>query len=246
MANVELIDYTGRGCPNERWHAAHMLVFTKGARLGLTPKRFIDVVEMSREELQAELNAMAETIPSSWEFADTTFLITGLTRAAAQQMTRTRTGSYAMQSQRVTNAGEAEVANPFPQGETRSAFEVGVKRAKLCYLDLMSRGAEPGDARGILPINTTCNLVAKYNLRSLVELVRARESLRTQGEYADVVSQMKAAVLAAWPWAHTFFRPPNVAAIEIIERVAREAGWETGSGPGWQLAKAADLLRKGK
>jgi hypothetical protein len=95
----------------------------------------------------------------------------------------------------------------------------------------------------LLPMNTQSNLVAKYNLRAFVDLVTARKSLRTQGEYAGIVRDMEFAVLAVWPWAAPFFLPKEDAAITMLERVADEIGVTVGSGPGWQIAKAVDLLR---
>jgi hypothetical protein len=59
-----------------------------------------------------------------------------------------------------------------------------------------------------------------------------------------IIAQMKAEVLAAWPWAEPFFVPRLHAAIELLETAAREVGVTTGSGPGWDIAKAIDLLRK--
>jgi thymidylate synthase ThyX len=46
------------------------------------------------------LDYISKTIRSSWEFVDYTFQITGVTRAFTHQFVRTRTGSYAQQSQR--------------------------------------------------------------------------------------------------------------------------------------------------
>ena len=100
------------------------------------------------------------------------------------------------------------------------------------------------DARGILPMASKSNLVAKYNLRSFVELMRTRASLRVQGEYSDIADQMKLAVLDAWPWSATFFESPHQKAIDILEAVATEEGIEPGKGIGWDIAKAIDLLRK--
>ena len=60
-----------------------------------------------------------------------------------------------------------------------------------------------------------------------------------------IVRRMEAEVLLAWPWAAPFFQPRQAAAIAELEAVAREIGITTGSGPGWRLAKAIDLLRKG-
>ena len=247
MAEVQLIDYTGKGRPDEKWHAANMLMFTKSTRLDLSPDLLERIQKMSEFEKQEELDYMSKTIPSSWEFVDVTFLVSGVSRAAAQQMTRTRNASFAMQSQRVTNVKDFGVVNPFERDGDAGfffTFEAATQDAYEVYSNLVSRGCPLQDARGVLPMAAKSNLVAKYNLRSFVELMRTRSSLRVQGEYSDIADEMKSAVLRAWPWAATFFESPHQKAIDILEAVADEEGIEPGRGIGWDIAKAIDLLRK--
>jgi len=248
MADVKLIEFTGKGRPDETWHAANLLLFTKNTRLNMSPDLFAEIQDWPEERKNADLAYMANTIPSSWEFIDLTFLISGVTRATAQQITRTRTASYAMQSQRVTDVRQAEVRNPFLGDDAEEwnarRFAAGVTKAKVVYAELVAAGAKLEDARGILPLNTECNLVAKYNLRSFIDLLRARSSLRVQGEYVDIADQMRAAMTAVWPWAAPFTRHPLDSALEILEDVARDLGLAVGHGPAWQIAKAIDLIRK--
>lgn len=246
-ATVELIDWTGAGRPDERWHAADILIFTKGTRLNMTADRMGEVAAMSEDAKRAELAYMAKTIPSSWEFVDLTFLISNVTRATAQQITRTRQASYAMQSQRVTDVGQAGVTNPFePFTPQHKAFGAAADYAMDAYSFMVDEvDADLQDARGILPLNVQCNLVAKYNLRAFVDLIRTRSSLRVQGEYSDIADQMKEVVLMAWPWSAPFFEHPLDNAIGILERVAEQIGVDVGKGAAWEIAKAIDLIRKG-
>lgn len=244
MAKVELINFTGKGRKDESRHAANLLVFTKGTRLGLTANRMEEIQKMSTKEIADELEYMATTIPSSWEFVDVTFLISGVSRACAQQITRTRQASYAMQSQRVLNVSDFEVVNTFEEPHLKGQFNCLTEEVMGGYKELIEDGATPQDARGILPMNVTCNLVAKYNLRAFVDLVKARESNRTQGEYRDIVMQMKKAVLEVWFWSFPFFEQSHKSAIRLLEAAAKEYGIKIGDGPGWKIAKAIDLLRK--
>lgn len=246
---VTLISYT----PD----APALLAFTKATRLNMTPDLFVDILRnWPKEKLAEELAYMARTIPSSWEFVDFVFLIEGTTRAIAQQITRTRNASFAMQSLRVTDASEIGIENPFPEAETfrertaeqiksRIAFHDASVRCRETYSKLIENGAAKEDARGILPLNTHTNLVAKYNLRALVDVCKKRASLRAQGPYVEIAAEMKRLVLEVYPEFEPFFADPNAAAIEMIERVAKELGITTGSGPGWELAKAIDLIRGG-
>ena len=248
MATVHLIDFTGKGRPDEEWHAADVLMFTKSTRLNMTPGLMANIKSMHAGDKQRELQYMANTIQSSWEFVDVTFLIEGVTRAVAQQITRTRTASYAMQSQRVNDLSDIDVLNPFgDDGATHESvlFTAAVNDCRRTYGDLIAGGAKKEDARGIMPMNTRCNLVAKYNLRSLVDVMKARRSMRAQGEYADIAIQMQAAVLHVWPWAAPFFADKQAAALAMLEQAAKDVGITVGSGPGWEIAKAIDLIRKG-
>jgi flavin-dependent thymidylate synthase len=244
---VTLIDFTGKGRPNydETWHAADLLLFTKSTRLQMTPTGLDDIRDLPLAVKMSLLAEMAKTIPSSWEFVDVVFLIEGVTRACAQQITRTRTASYAMQSQRVADLTGAEVTNPFdPREPFYDTFHAAAWDALSAYADMLESGAAAQDARGVLPMNVQCNLVAKYNLRAFVDLVHSRSSLRTQSEYASIVRMATEEVRKAWPWVDPFFESPQSIAIQELEAVALELGVVPGSGAGWRVAKAIDLLRK--
>jgi len=90
MPTTCLIDFTGKGTPNPAWHAADILIFTKSTRLTMAPEGLEQIERLPEETKLKELEQMAKTIPSSWEFVDLTFLFSGVTRACAQQITRTR------------------------------------------------------------------------------------------------------------------------------------------------------------
>lgn len=245
MQQVELIDYTGIGRADQQWHAADLMIFTKQTRLNLSAGLMADIKAWPVEKKQSELDYMAKTIKSSWEFVDVTFLISGVSRAVAQQITRTRNASYAMQSMRVTDASELNVVlNPKLNAEQRMMFRNSVDFAKEYYSLLVKSGAPLEDARGVLPLNTECNLIAKYNFRSFTDLVKARKSLRAQGEYHEIACKMEELVKQAWPWSAPFFESDSDVAIKMLEGVAKEIGITTGKGLGWEIAKAIDLLRK--
>jgi flavin-dependent thymidylate synthase len=240
---VYLMDFTGAGRIDQKWHAADLLIFTKQTRLEMDMGGLLSITHWPEQKKLDELALMAATIRSSWEFVDVTFLIRKVSRACAQQITRTRTGSYAMQSQRVVDVSSSSVYNPMKEQSHFELFADQATGAIAEYAELVADGASREDARGILPMNIHCNLVAKYNLRAFADLVVARSSLRTQGEYADIIAQMRQAVIDVWPWAEIFFEPKNEKAIKMLEAVANRIGITTGSGDGWDIAKAIDLLR---
>lgn len=234
---VTLINYTPE--------AVELLLFTKATRLTMSPGLLDEIRAWPQEKKMAELDLMTKTIKSSWEFITLTFLIEGITRATAQQVTRTRNASYAMQSQRVTNASEIPVTNPFEYGtEQWYEFMNAADSAKASYARLVNIGVKLEDARGLLPMNVQCNLVAQYNLRSFSDLIKARKSLRAQGEYNELALAMEAAVIAALPWTKKFFISDKQIAIDMLEQSAKAIGINVGSGVGWDIAKAIDLIRK--
>lgn len=222
--------------------AVNLLLFTKNTRLEMSPGLMAEIAAWSPEKKKQELAYMASTIRSSWEFVDFVFMVEGVSRACAQQMTRTRQASFAMQSQRVTDVRKMQAINPRPGDK---AYAQALASGQAHYAALVDAGVPLEDARGVLPMNTACNLAVKYNLRAFVDVCAARESLRAQGEYGRVVREMKRLVLERFPEFEPFFESPVRLAIDMLTVAAQALGITTGHGNGWQIAKAIDLLRKG-
>lgn len=241
MPKVDLIYYTGMES-GDPYYAAKLLAFTKNTRLNMNPEGLSSFMEKPEGEINEELDYMSRTIKSALEFIDVIFLIQDVSRTTAQQITRTRTASYQMQSQRVSDVSDAGWDS---KGEEFDAsFNSVVRQYKL----LVDGGMSLEDAREILPGGIHCNLVAKYNFRSAIDLVRARESARVQGPYRDVARQMKEQILAAWPWAHFFFRDQNQLGYDMLDEVIEEMK-DSGAvykGPAGKIAKAMDLIKGGK
>jgi thymidylate synthase (FAD) len=207
MPKVSLITFTGAQTKDPARYAAAVLAFTKQTRLNMSAALFDEVMRWPEERLLAELQAIAATIPSSWEFVDYTFMIEGVTRAFTHQFVRTRTGSYAQQTMRTLDAsGWTYSTGPTIEGsdERRDVYDRAMGQIAEAYSQLLSLGAKEEDARGVLPTNIQTNIVAKFNLRTLSETFRKRSSSRVQGEYRQVVDLMRKAVLEVHPWADLF------------------------------------------
>ena len=237
---VSLLWFTGKDTSDPQFYAARMLAYTKNTRLQMTPDGFERFMTMSHEQLAEELEYMSNTIPSSWEFVDVIYSINNVTRACAQQITRTRNASFAMQSQRVTDMSQVTYHIP-DSVKHKDLYEGRLEMALTGYKFAVEDGENLEDARGLLPLNVHCNLIAKYNLRSLVDLLRARDSMRVQGEYQMIAREMRSLIIEAWPWVAPFFVPKDEKAIKLIEEVAAQVGDKEMR---MQLAKAADLLKK--
>lgn len=204
---VQLINYTGMGTADPSRTAANLMVFTKQTRLNMRAGLVEEIAQWPEERLREELEYMANTIPSSWEFVDYTFLITDVTRAFTHQFVRSRNGSYAQQTMRVLDVdGWTYGTGPTIEGdgEIKEQYDLAMQYIDEMYRWLIDCGAKIEDARGILPTNIHTNIVAKFNLRTLADMFRKRSSGRTQGEYRQVVDAMRAAVIEAHSWAPLF------------------------------------------
>jgi flavin-dependent thymidylate synthase len=205
--------------------ALDLLLFTKQTRLAQSPGLLDDIRRWPHEKKMAELEYMLGTIQSSWEFCDYTFFIDGVSRAFTHQLVRTRQGSYAQQSQRTVDMSGFEYIMPSAfndndgpmvlsatQGidmlanECAASYHLAMGYINAAYQDMIARGANPQDARGVLPTNVSTNIVAKFNLRTLSEMARLRLCTRTQGEYQDVFRLMREEVIKWHPWAEPFLR----------------------------------------
>lgn len=218
-------------------NAEDLLIFTKNVRLGASPEKLEEIRGWSNEKKRAELDYIAGTIMSSWEFISYTFCVEGVSRAFTHQFVRTRQGSYAQQSLRVVEKG-ADLRNDFVMPERFDATQRLVVEDTLRVLGkqigaLQLSGAATEDVRSLLPTNVKTNIVAKFNLRTLSEMAKSRLGGRTQDEYIGVMRAMVDAVLEVHPWADAFLLPKGRDYFEEIEAFAeREYG--------------GDLLKKGE
>lgn len=222
---VTLVDYTGKGSSNEQWRAADLLIFTKNTRLTMSPELLEEIENWPEEKKIEELEYMANTIPSSWEFCHYTFMIEGVTRAFTHQFVRTRTNSYAQQTMRVLNVSKGRgweyLTGPSIKcsDERESSYDAFMQRCDEEYKYQIASGANIEDARGVLPTNILTNIVVDTSLRTLAETVQKRSSPRTQGEYRDVLRGMKSEVEKAHPWIDIFFNKTTSKAIEQLQEM---------------------------
>lgn len=204
---VELVNYTS--------DAVNLLLFTKNTRLMHDDDSYQKIAGWSKEKKKEELDYMLKTIRSSWEFIDYTFNIRDVTRAFTHQFVRTRTGSYAQQSQRTVDMEGFSYYTP-PKIErdehAKLIYDQTMELINMRYQQLRELGIPAEDARGVLPTNIHTNIVAKFNLRTLSETAKSRLSPRAQGEHQEVFKAMIAEVTRVHPWALPFLTPTEWAA----------------------------------
>lgn len=195
---------------NHTKDAIELLIFTKSTRLTMSPDQLEEIKRWPMERKWNELEYMANTIPSSWEFIDYTFMIEGVTRAFTHQLVRTRTASFAQQTMRVldvsTGRGWDYATGPSikDKPELEAMYQKTMSTIDRAYRWQIREGATIEDARGVLPTNILTNIVMKINMRNFVELIYKRSGPRVQQEYRDVLAAMQKAVLDVHPWMGLF------------------------------------------
>lgn len=215
---VELVNYTR--------NAAKLLCLAKSTRLEMNSDlvKFID--EMSEADIEKELDYMANTIKSNWEFVHYTFLVQGVSRNCLTQVMRTRTNSYSQQTMRVTNQGDYKFSMPdsiVVKPDAEGAVNLLNEFINDVYKSLIEDGIPEEDARAVLPGNIETNVLINMNLRTLSDLVATRTGGRTQAEYRKMMNLIVDEVIAVHPWAKKFlFQKDRDYFKEIEEFAARK------------------------
>jgi flavin-dependent thymidylate synthase len=223
-----LINYTGIGHSAGAYRfAAAVLIHAKETRLEQSASAFFDILEtMPWPQMEKKLEYIANTIRSSWEFVDYTFQLSGLAVSTGRQVTRTRHASFAEKSQRITNMSDADWIEPdgiAAFGDmVREGFDKSIQVALANYQNLINAGVAAQDAREVLPMAIETRMVAKYDLRTLADLVAKRNNIRATGAYSDLVASMEQQVLAVHPWTSMFLRPERTKTPNL-DNLLREA-----------------------
>ena len=225
-------------------NARQILVYTKNTRLSVSADMLDKVHSMSDEEIQRELDYMVNTIKSSWEFVDATFCIEGVSRGFTHQFVRNRLGSYAQQTMRVLDMGDFNyITGPSIASDPKLkyAYDRAMEKISDAYKELIEMGAKIEDARGLLPTNISTNIICKFNLRALSQMMMSRASNRTQSEYRDVLDAMYEAVVAAEPWCASFLRSSKYDDLKRLESAILDR--YEGTDMCTQLLKLIDKVR---
>ncbi|MEM4218137.1 MAG: FAD-dependent thymidylate synthase [Candidatus Methanomethylicaceae archaeon] len=128
------------------------------------------------------------------EHASATFLIDGISRACAQQLTRHRLASFSMESQRYT---ELRLDGGDWRDVVRAACVIppsfGEEEITALYLSLLAytaarkRGNKKEDARFLLPMAVRTSLVMTANMREWRHIIKVRGSKAAQWEVREAV-----------------------------------------------------------
>lgn len=224
-----------------------LLIMSKSTRLEMCPEMLVDIQLMSEAEKLEQLDYMVNTIKSSWEFFDISFLIEGVSRAFTHQFVRNRQGSYAQQTMRILNmSGFDYVTGPsiLENDKRKAAYDNAMLAIQESYDYLIKLGVKEEDARGILPTNICTNIMVKHNLRSLSDMLASRASHRTQDEYRKVCDAMYDACVEKWPWIAPFLRDQKSYALKELESIIHDQ--YDGTDKLVPYLKLIDLIRNAK
>jgi len=124
---------------------------------------------------------------SPFEFADYTFRIEGISRVASHQLVRHRHLSFQHESQRAVKANRFQYP---PSMKDNAPLKAIMQTVYDAYDKLIESGVEREDARYILPLATTSNMMMKGNARALIEFLELRCCKQTQEELRDGANQI--------------------------------------------------------
>ncbi|HOZ81160.1 MAG TPA: FAD-dependent thymidylate synthase [Candidatus Woesebacteria bacterium] len=164
-----------------------------------------ELIEKIDDKKAKEMISMVQGIghTSTVEHASFCFGVEGLSRAAAQQLTRHRHASFSMQSQRYKEVNNLAVAIPEAienNSEARELYLALVENSEKTYKELIQRGIKLEDARGVLPMNCETALVFTMNARELTDtFFRERLCMRAQQEIRDLAIGMAVLVRGVAP-----------------------------------------------
>jgi len=188
MIKVHLIAYTPEP---ERTVAA-------AARLCYSPLGASELYEdLSAKEIKSlikRLRKMGHT--STFEHAQFTFAIEGVSRVLTHQLVRHRIASYSQKSQRYVNEDSFDYIIPPSIKDNLEAlkiFEEQMESARQAYQQL-SQLVHQEDARYVLPNATETKIVVTMNARSLLNFFSVRCCTRAQHEIQMLARQMLALV----------------------------------------------------
>jgi flavin-dependent thymidylate synthase len=200
---IQLLAYTQ--------NADRMLVFSKRTRHMSGVTSWEELNKMDSNQFAAELDYALNSISSALEFVDYTFLIYGVTRGFTHQLVRHRVGvSFAQQSMRLATQEDFGYMIPDDIQKDSAMLENYIDCMEIInknYSNMLGNGANPQDARGVLPTNILTNILMKINLRALVELLGVRLCIRTQGEFQEVAKRLQSEVVRVHPWSDRLFGP---------------------------------------
>lgn len=128
-------------------------------------------------------------------FGHATFDITGISRVALAQLTRSKHLDYLVRSSRYCDESEAEYFEPYGLNVAPLAlqrdWEHAVEQAQSIYRMAINAGMKKEDARYILPQSQETSLYVTGNYQAWVDFIKLRTSKAAQKEVREVALEVQ-------------------------------------------------------
>lgn len=124
------------------------------------------------------------------EFAQATFLVEGLSRACANQLTRHRLASFVQESQRYVDVKDRKMVVPPSLSDMSTMVKEFYAEAVELYREMVDNGVPKEDARYIIPIGAQTKLTMSANFRELRHIIQLRGSKHAQWEIRNLAGMM--------------------------------------------------------
>lgn len=187
---AKIVSFTDHPLEIVRWSAE-----VSRNRVGEDPVKYCKSQGYSRRDLEEYfLRMLRESFGTPLEYISVILYLDNVSRAAQQQITRTRTGvSYSIESMRVVPKENfaTKMLYHVPPDVDRDPnlleeFHQAMLNIEKDYNRLIKEGVSVEDARGILPLNVFSTITMCINMRSLFHMIFSRTCEKAQGEVRDV------------------------------------------------------------
>lgn len=164
-------------------------------RVGEDPVEYCERQGYSREDLEEYfLRLLQESFGTPLEYISVVLYLDNVSRAAQQQITRTRTGvSFSIESMRVVPKENFATEHLYhipdriaQDPQKLEEYQESMLDIEREYNRLISEGVDVEDARGILPLNIFSTITMCINMRSLFHMIFSRTCNKAQGEVHDI------------------------------------------------------------
>ena len=118
-----------------------------------------------------------------------TFKISGISRACSHQIVRHRLASYSQESMRYVDMGDQSIVVPpviLANEATHPIWQESLRATRTAYRNLRAHGVRKEDARFVLPIATTTQIVMTQNFTSWRHFIELRCNRPAQWEIRQV------------------------------------------------------------
>ena len=128
------------------------------------------------------------------EHASATFRIEGISRACLSQLTRHRLASYSVESMRYCDVSENVIVMPDSMRNAdlldKHLYFDAIEYAIATYQNLIDSGIPREDARFVLPLGITTNLLITANFRQLRHMIQLRTAPSAQWEIRQLFEKI--------------------------------------------------------